>query len=153
MDLRKQFITELIILAKKDKKAMLLTGDLGYSIVEPFQKLFPDRFINVGCIEQSMIGIAAGLAIAGWKPFVYSTINFLLFRPLEQVRNDVCYNNTNVKLIGARVSPFLGFSHNISENEDVNILNNFPNIKISLPENNKQIKKAISGFGPLYMRL
>ena len=150
--MRKLFIDKLIKLARKDKDIYLLTGDLGYNFIEPFAKEFPDRFINCGVIEQSMIGIACGLSDMGKKPWVYSASTFLIFRPLEQIRNDVCYGNRNVKLVGfAGISyNWLGHSHLPRDKEDVKILKLFPNIKIF---ENCEVLKAYKTKRPCYLRL
>jgi len=86
--MRSAFIQSLMDLAKNDKDLYLLTGDLGFSVLEQFEDKFPDRFINVGVAEQNLIGIAAGLALSGKNVFVYSIIPFLTLRCFEQVRND-----------------------------------------------------------------
>ncbi|MEI7557863.1 MAG: hypothetical protein WCJ45_03365 [bacterium] len=86
--------------AKKDKKIMLLVGDLGYSVIENFQNDFPEQFINIGIAEQNMIGIAAGLALTGKKVFCFSIIPFLTMRAYEQIRVDICCQNLDVNLIG-----------------------------------------------------
>jgi transketolase len=132
--MRTQFFKFLGKLAEKDKKIIFLTGDLGFGYFEEFRDKFPNQFINCGTIEQSMVGIAAGLAKAGKKPYVYSTAPFILFRAYEQLRNDVAYQNLNVKLIGVSVSGFLGFSHNLQGKEnEYDLLKNLPNIKYYEP--------------------
>lgn len=153
-DLRKTFFAQMCDIAKKDKDVVLLTGDLGYSFYEEYQSKLPDQFINVGCIEQSMIGIAAGLALSGKKPFVYSGAIFLLFRPYEQIRDDIAYPNLNVRLIGTGASGFLGFTHNfgIGENEK-NLLRPLPNLQTCYPDNEEQLARALLLDGPLYIRL
>lgn len=150
--MRKRFVNSLIKLAEKDKDIMLLIGDLGYNFFEPFAKKFPKRFINCGVIEQSMIGIACGLADMGKKPWVYSASTFLIFRAMEQVRNDVCYGNRNVKLVGfcGHNYNFLGYSHLPTKREDVKILKLFPNIKIY---ENCEVSKAYRTKKPVYLRL
>jgi len=156
--MRRPFFKYLSELAKKDKDIIFLTGDLGYSYFEEFKDMLPKQFINCGAIEQSMIGIAAGLAIAGKKPYCYSTVPFLVYRALEQVRDDVCYQSLNVKLVGASVSGFLGFSHNLEgkENEE-DLLKNLPNIKRYYPKKDSELKKillkAYKLDGPAYIRL
>ena len=85
--MRKTFIKVLTELAEKDKRIMLLTGDLGFMVMEPFINRFPDRFINVGVAEQNLIGIASGLADAGMIPYVYSIAPFAVLRPYEFIRN------------------------------------------------------------------
>lgn len=151
--MRKQFFNLITKLAEKDKDIIFLTGDLGYPFLEALQKAVPKQFFNAGCIEQSLIGIAAGLAFAGKKPFVYSTIPFLIMRAYEQVRDDICYNDLNVKLIGVSHSGFLGFTHNITKDEDVDILNHLPNLRIYIPENKQKLKIALTSSGCAYIRI
>lgn len=141
-------------IAEADKDVIVITGDLGYSFMEEYVRKFPKQFLNIGCIEQSMIGIAAGMAIAGKKPYVYSGAIFVLMRPFEQVRDDIAYNNLNVKLIGTGASGFLGFTHNLSggENEN-NLLGSLPNIFQAYPENEAQLKSFLLMNGPGYIRL
>ncbi len=122
---RKQFVNYLIKKARKDKRIWLLTGDLGFGFLQSFAKEFPDRFINCGVIEQTMIGIACGLALMGKKPYVYSTSTFLIFRALEQIRNDIIHQGLDVTLVGT-VGPqynFLGYTHVIKDDEDIKVLN------------------------------
>ena len=87
--MRKIFIQKLVKEASKNKKIVLIVGDLGYGIVESFKKKFPKRFFNAGVAEQSMAGLAAGLALKGFHPFIYSIANFPTFRCAEQLRNDM----------------------------------------------------------------
>lgn len=159
-DLRPAFIKEIILLAKYDKDIMLLVGDVGYSFAEPFEKESPGQLINCGIIEQSMVDIAVGLALSGKKPYVYTVINFILFRAYEQVRNDVCYMNTNVKLVGVRGKEsykFLGYTHNIAENEDCKILKELPNIFVALPKTERMLHSMMQSTYknklPTYIRL
>jgi len=152
-DLRSQFFTELLKLAKKDKKIHCLTGDLGFSFVEEYQKALPGQFTNCGIAEQNMIGVAAGMAIKGKRPYCYSGLIFLLMRAYEQVRDDICYNNLPVKLVGTGASGFLGFTHNLqgTENEE-DLLKNLP-IKRYYPKNTQELKDAMLFKGAAYIRL
>ena len=90
------FVKELIKYASKNKNVYLITSDLGYRAFESFKKKYPKRFINVGVAENNMVGIGAGLALTGKKVFVYSILPFLVFRSLEQIRNNICHNNLDV---------------------------------------------------------
>lgn len=123
-DTRRVFIDTLIELAEKDDKIVLIVPDVGFNYIEKFQEKFPDRYFNFGVTEQSIILIASAMALAGFKPYVYSMINFVLFRPYEMVRNGIVHHQANVKLLGVKGSTsykFLGFSHNMtSEREDIN---------------------------------
>lgn len=159
-DLRKQFIKELIDLADESDKVRLIVGDVGYSFAEPFIEKHREKFINIGCIEQSMVGIAAGMAMGGLKPYVYTVVNFLVFRAYEQIRNDIAYQNTNVKLIGVRGKEsykFLGFSHNIMMDEDRKILEVMPNIRIAMPRTEQALhivmRSSYEDKRPTYIRL
>jgi len=154
MDLRKAFFKEMIELADNDPTIRVLVGDLGYSFLEEFKEKHPDKFVNCGIMEQGMIGIASGMALGGLKPYVYSGSVFLLTRPYEQIRDDICYNNLNVKLIGTGASGFLGFSHNWTgtENEE-DLLKNLPNLKRLYPQNEVELKQALQVEGCAYIRL
>ena len=122
-DSRRIFIDALIELAEKDDKIVLIVPDVGFNYIEKFQEKFPNRYFNFGVTEQSTILIATAMALDGWRPYVYSMINFVAFRPFEMVRNGIHCHKANVKLIGVKGSEkykFLGFSHNmIFEDEDI----------------------------------
>lgn len=155
-DLRKDFFQIMCDIAEKDKRVILLTGDLGFSFYEEYARKFPNQFVNCGCIEQSMVGIAAGIAREGLKPYIYSNAIFLLSRAHEFVRDDVAYNNTNVKLIGTGAAGFLGFSHNIGENEsEENWLKGMPNLKQYYPQSEEELKEILMAKSncPEFIRL
>lgn len=158
--MRKAFIEKLTELALKDDKIILIVGDVGFSYIEEFGEQFPNQFLNAGVTEQSMMGLAAGMALAGWKPYVYSMIPFVLMRNYEQLRNDVCYHNANVKVIGVQGSKhykFLGFSHNIEPGEDLKLLAPLPNIGAYIPASPEMVKEymqmAYNDPRPAYFRL
>lgn len=157
---RKAFLETLTKLAEKDPKVILIIGDVGFSFVEGFKEKFPNQFLNVGVLEQSMMGIAAGLSRAGWKPYVYTMINFIVFRPFEQVRNDLCHSNANVKLFGVEGSAaykFLGYSHNIDKDEDIKMLSSLPNLSLYIPRTEDFIVEKMNleydRKGPAYFRI
>ena len=158
--MRKSFIQTITELAEKDPRVILIIGDVGFSFIEPFRARFPNQFINVGCLEQTMMGFAVGLAHMGWKPYVYTMKNFILLRPLEQVRNDICYGNANVKLFGVGGSAaykFLGYSHNLADGEEGAILSTLPNIISYFPETEEkartQILNEYKRHGPAYFAI
>ena len=153
-DLRRDFFQIMCNLAEKDEKVLLLTGDLGFSFYEEFATKYPKQFINAGCIEQSLVGIAAGLAVGGKKPYVYSGSIFLVSRAHEFIRDDVAFNNTNVKLCGTGASQFLGFSHNWTgdENEE-DLLKNLPNLKRFYPKDKEDLMQTLITPGPVYIRI
>ena len=159
-DSRRIFIDPLIELAEKDPRVILIVGDVGFSFIEPFRARFSNQFINVGTLEQTMMGFAVGMAHMGWKPYVYTMKNFILLRPLEQVRNDICYGNVNVKLFGVAGSAaykFLGYSHNLADGEEAAILGTLPNINSYFPETEEEATKFIHNEyvrnGPAYFAI
>lgn len=159
-DKRKAFFESLIALAEKDPTIVLVIPDVGFSFTEEFQKRFPDRYFNTGVTEQSTMVLCAGLALSGLKPYYYTMINFSVFRPYEQLRNAVCYHNANVKVLGVKGSEkykFLGFSHNIVENEDFAAVTMMPNIVCHEPLTEEDVKNTIEFTyqhnGPDYIRL
>lgn len=158
--MRKPFIEKLTELAERDPKVIFLTGDVGFSFLEAFKEKFPNQYLNVGIMEQTMLGIAAGLAAQGWKPYVYTMTNFILLRPLEQLRNDICYAKANVKLFGVKGGPsykFLGFSHNMTEGETSGILEHLPNLNHYVPETEEEVPVLMAHeyerIGPSYMQI
>lgn len=111
---RKAIIDSLIPYFEKDPRYFLLVCDMGFGAIERLQSKFPARVINCGVMEQGTVGIAAGMSMSGLIPIVYSIVNFLAFRAIEQVRNDVVIQGLNVKLIGTGADDyfkFLGSSH------------------------------------------
>lgn len=154
--MRTNFIQALTSLAEEDKRIFLLVGDLGYSVVEDYIKKFPERYVNVGVAEQNMMGIAAGLALCGNIVFTYTFANFTTFRCLEQIRNDICYHNADVKIvsIGSGFSyGYLGTTHHGVE--DVAIMAALPNMAVIVPcdpvETALAIKASINWKGPCYI--
>ena len=111
---RKRIVDEIIPFAEKDPRIFLLVSDMGFGVTDKFKEKFPDRILNVGIMEQGAVGIAAGMAMAGWVPVFYSIVNFIVYRAIEQVRNDVVLQGMNVKFISTGVNDyfeFLGPSH------------------------------------------
>lgn len=154
MDLRKAFFNLILQQAKKDKKIRVLLGDLGFSFCEQFQKELPEQITNCGVIEQSMVGIASGMAKAGLKPYVYSGSLFLASRANEQIRDDICYNKLDVKLIGTGASGFLGFSHNMNPPDEYkNLLGHFPNLRIEEPKDEIELKKILFKKGASFIKI
>jgi len=114
MNYRKTIIDEIIPYAEKDERIRILVCDMGFAVVDKFKECFPDRITNMGIMEQGTVGIAAGMAMSGLIPIVYCISNFLVFRALEQIRNDVVLQDLNVKFIATGVNNYfgkLGHSH------------------------------------------
>lgn len=156
--MRTAFITQLIEEAKKNESIFLVVGDLGYSVVEPFAELFPDRFLNAGIAEQNMTGIAAGLAMEGYNVFTYSIGNFPTLRCMEQIRYDICYHNLSVKVVavgGGYAYGALGVSHHTTE--EIGMLRTIPNLTVCAPGDPIETKFITSHLcktnGPAYLRL
>jgi transketolase len=103
-------------------KHRLLVCDMGFSVVDKFTEKFPNQITNMGIMEQGTVGIAAGMAMSGMIPIVYCISNFLVFRALEQIRNDVVLQNLNVKFIGTGVNNYfekLGHSHTCDDDDKI----------------------------------
>jgi transketolase len=156
--MRDTFIRQLLELAREDERIVLVTGDLGFGVVDEFQRKLPRQFINAGVAEQNMTGIAAGLALSGKVVFTYSIGNFTTLRCLEQLRNDACYHGANVKAVavggGFSYGP-LGFSHHATE--DLAILRALPEMKVLCPgdlwEAAGATRALVETAGPGYLRL
>ena len=156
--MRTTFINTLTEIARKDKRIFLLTADMGYSVFESFKDEFPDRFLNTGIAEQNTVGIASGIASTGMIVYVYSIIPFVTMRCFEQVRLDLAYNKTNVKLVGVgagfNYGP-LGSSHHAIE--DIAIMRSLPNMTVLCPgdpiETQQLVKCSYKTEGPMYIRL
>lgn len=156
--MRDSFIQRLYELACDNPKIMLLTGDLGFGVFNTFSERLPKQFLNVGVAEQSLIGVATGLALEGKIPFVYSLANFPTLRCLEQIRNDACYHDANVKIVsmgGGFSYGALGMSHHATE--DLSILRALPNMTIVAPSDDWEAAEATSALvktsGTCYLRL
>jgi len=156
--MRKAFIQSLIKIASTDERVMLLTADLGYLVLEEFMEKFPDRFLNVGVAEQNMVGIATGLAEAGFIPYVYSITPFAALRPFEFIRNGPIYHNLPVRIVGVGQGVeygINGLSHYALE--DIGVLRTQPTLTIIAPADNAQTRSAVESThdlpGPIYFRL
>ncbi len=117
---RNEIINNIIPFAKKDNRIILLVCDMGFGVSDKFKEEFPNRIFNMGIMEQGSVGIAAGMAMSGLVPIVYSIVNFLAFRAIEQIRNDVLLQNLNVKFIATGVNDyfkFLGKSHTCGQDD------------------------------------
>ncbi len=156
--MRTAFIKTLMEIAEKDENIYLLTGDLGFSVFEDFARKFPERYINCGVAEQNMIGVAAGLALSGKKPIVYSIIPFITMRPFEQIRNDICIQNLDVKIVGVGGGlsyGSLGSTHHAIE--DLAIMRALPRMTVLAPadpiETSSAVREMFKLKGPVYLRL
>jgi transketolase len=132
--MRAAFSEALVSLAKADPNVLLLTGDHGYALFDDFRRECPAQYINAGIAEQNMVGMAAGLARAGFRPFVYGLSAFIPLRVLEQIKLDVAHDNLPVILIGdgaGFVYSHLGTSH--QSTEDIACTRVIPNLSVYSP--------------------
>jgi transketolase len=155
---RDAFIGALTELAENDPKIILITGDLGFGVLNDFAERFPDQFINAGIAEQNMTAIACGMAMEGYKVYTYSIANFPTLRCLEQIRNDVCYHDADVTVVsvGAGFSyGQLGMSHFATE--DLAIMRALPSMRVVAPSDPWDAaaltKEMASLPGPKYLRI
>jgi len=155
---RTAFINELFALAKQDPRIVLIVGDLGFGVVTPFMEQLPAQFLNAGVAEQNMTGMAAGMALSGKIALTYSIANFPTLRCLEQVRNDVCYHNANVKVVsvgGGFTYGAMGATHHAVE--DLAVMRALPGLLVVAPGDPIEARAAthaiIEYTGPCYVRL
>ena len=156
--MRTAFINTLVEVAEQDERVWLLVGDLGFGVVERFAERFPQRYVNIGVAEQNMTGVAAGIALSGGVVFTYSIANFPTLRCLEQIRNDVCYHNANVKIVavgGGFSYGSVGMTHHATE--DIAIMRALPNMAVVAPgdpvEAAAATRAVVDWPGPCYLRL
>jgi transketolase len=155
--MRSLFNKVLVDIAKKDERIWMVLADIGYGEIEPFRDAFPGRWYNCGVAEQNMTGVACGVAMEGNIAITYSIANFPTLRCLEQIRNDVCYHDANVKIViiggGLAYGP-LGVSHQATE--DIAIMRALPNMVVFCPcdfaEAEAGVHAMIGHNGPFYYR-
>ncbi len=156
--MRGTFIKTLSQLAEADDRVVLLTGDLGFTVLEPFRDRFPNRFYNVGVAEQNMIGLATGLAEAGLIPFCYSIGTFASLRPFEFIRNGPVHHHLPVRVVGLGA----GFEYGTAgvthySLEDIGVLRTQPGLDIVAPADFEQARSALLETwnlpSPVYYRL
>jgi transketolase len=155
---RDAFIRALNECAAADSRILLITGDLGFGVLTEFARTRSAQFINVGVAEQSMTGIAAGLAIEGRTVITYSIGNFPTLRCLEQIRNDVCYHDADVKVVaigGGMSYGQLGMTHHATE--DIAVMRSMPGMTVLVPGDAWEAENATRAMlkepGPFYLRL
>jgi len=155
---RTAFIDTLLDLARRDPRIVLITGDLGFGVVDRFMQELPAQFVNAGVAEQNMTGLAAGMALSGKTVFTYSIANFPVVRCLEQIRNDVCYHNASVKIVavgGGFAYGALGYSHHAVE--DIAFMRALPAMTVVAPIDPVEAELATRAVatlpGPCYLRL
>lgn len=156
--MRNAYIEVLYDLTKENKKIYSFVADNGAIVFDKFRASFPENFVNFGIAESTMVSVAAGMASCGNTPFIYTIIPFLIMRAYEQIRNDICMQNMNVKIVGigagVRYST-LGPTHHAIE--DIALMRVLPNMTVISPadplETKKATKEAMKINGPVYIRL
>jgi transketolase len=155
---REIFVKTLLELGRKDPNLVLITGDLGFGVLDEFQKELPKQYINSGVNEQAMMGLAAGYSSTGKRVFVYSIGNFPTLRCLEQIRNDVCLMNNSVVIVsvGAGYSyGSQGYTHHAIE--DIAVMRALPNIEVIIPSDSFETAELTTYLAktkhPAYLRL
>lgn len=155
--MRSAFNEELLKLARENPRIYMILADIGYGEIEPFAQAFPDRYYNCGVAEQNMAGVACGVAMEGNIAVTYSIANFPTLRCLEQIRNDACYHNVNVKIVvigGGLAYGSLGVSHHSTE--DIAIMRALPGMVVCAPADLQEARAAthamIAHNGPFYYR-
>jgi transketolase len=156
--MRKEFSNAMEQLAVEDDSIVFITGDLGYNALENLQAKLGKRFINAGVAEQNMVGVAAGFAHKGYKVFCYSIAPFIVYRCLEQFRNDVCFNNLPVFLVGNGGGygyGIMGSSHHTIE--DLACLSGQQNANVWVPAFSDEVEQVVRQIStdarPAYLRL
>ena len=144
--------------AARDPRVVFLTGDLGFSVVEPLAASLGERFINMGVAEANMISVASSLSARGFRPFVYSIVPFITLRCLEQIRNDIAYQKRPVRLIGVGAGysyGSLGPSHHALD--DANVMAAIPGMIVCNPGTVAELDRTYAAVaaetGPAYFRI
>ncbi|HEY2389316.1 MAG TPA: transketolase C-terminal domain-containing protein [Candidatus Binatia bacterium] len=156
--MRNAFVRALTDAAATDPRVVLLTGDLGFKLFDEFAACYPGRFVNVGVAEATMAGVAAGLALAGKRPFIYSIAPFVTLRCYEQIRDDICYHRASVVVVG------VGGGYSYGPNgpthhalEDIAVMRVLPHMTVICPGDPAETVAAVHALlahgGPAYLRL
>lgn len=156
--MRTAYLNALYDLAEKDKRVYALISDNGAIVYDKFRKDLGGQYLNLGISEANMLGMAAGMASCGKIPFAYTIGAFLAYRALEFIRNDICLQKQNVKIVGTgagQVYSALGPTHHSTE--DLGGLRSLPNLTIICPASPMEVKKATFAAyeykGPVYLRI
>lgn len=160
--MRVDFVKAVQAELDRDASSLFITGDLGYNALEGVAQALGRRFLNAGVAEQNMIGMAAGMALAGHRPWVYSIAPFVTYRCLEQIRNDVCLHQLPVRIVGnggGYTYGIMGSTHHTLE--ELAALKPLPNMTLFFPCTNDHVASAVAQMGamtgahsgPAYLRL
>jgi transketolase len=156
--MRRKFAATIKNIAQNESRLLFLTGDLGFSALEEVQETLGQRFINAGVAEQNMITMAAAMASKGFIPICYSITPFVVYRPFEQIKVDVCLHNANVKIVGNGGGygyGIMGATHHAIE--DFAVMRSMPNMRVFIPSFNADVEsdthEMMRHDGPCYLRL
>lgn len=156
--MRATFINTLTEMARKDSRIMCVIGDTGYSVFESFEAEFGNRFINVGIAEQNFIGVGAGLAAMGMKPYLYNVVSFMTLRATEEIMLDVCYQDNPVVLVGVGggyAYATAGPTHHALQ--DIATMTMMPNMTVVCPGDPIEMRavmlESLEYNKPLYIRI
>lgn len=156
--MRVEFVQAVNQVLAEDNRSCFITGDLGFRALEGLAAAYGRRFLNAGVAEQNMVGVAAGMALSGFQPWVYSIASFATYRCLEQIRNDVCLLGLPVRIVGnggGYTYGIMGSTHHALE--DIAVLKALPNLQLYFPCANDHVAQAVQQIrrleGPAYLRL
>lgn len=156
--MRNAFAKEITRLAIEDERIVLLSGDIGNRLFDDFKAACPSRFHNCGVAEANMIGVAAGLAMCGFRPFCYTIAPFVTYRCIEQIRVDLCYHDVPVVIVGTGAGlsyASLGATHHSCE--EVGMLRLLPNMLVMAPADSEEVRltlrAALDQPHPAYVRI
>lgn len=156
--MRDSFINSIYKVTKLNKNVLCIVGDLGAFLLRNYIRDFPENYYNLGAAEQNIVGVAAGLAMSGKIPFVYSITPFITSRCLEQIKIDICYNNVNVKIVGVGSGVSYGTMGSTHHSlEDIAIMSVLPNMVVISPSDPLEVEEAVFAAvrhkGPTYIRI
>ncbi len=156
--MRKAFSDTMIHLAEKDERIIFLTGDLGFQVFSEFEEKFPERYINAGIAEAQLVNTAAGLALEGMRPIIYSIAPFITSRPYEQLKFSVAYHGLPVMVVGAGggyTYAKAGVTHHAPD--DLMLMSSLPGFSVVVPggpdEMSILMKEMLNLDGPSYLRV
>lgn len=154
--MRKEFVEYLEYQIQNNSNIILVTSDLGYGLFDSFKEKYPNNFINCGSSEQLMLGICTGLSYCGKIPIAYSITPFIVFRPIELIRNYVNREKLNIKLVSSgRDMDYEhdGFTHWGHDDEIIKYFENILFLKPTTSELNEALEKTFNHTGPVYLNL
>lgn len=156
--MRDSFISSIYKATALNKNVMCIVGDLGAFLLKNYIRDYPKNYFNLGAAEQNIVGVAAGLAMSGKIPFIYSITPFITSRCHEQIKIDICYNNANVKIIGVGSGVSYGTMGSTHHSlEDIAIMSALPNLTVISPSDPAEVEEAVfaaaNHMGPTYIRI